>query len=88
MTPALTTILLAVGAALAGTIAGWVHFASLARVTDLLIAGRIAGVGLQAGRFVLLGGFLWLCAQGGWIVLLSGAVGILAGRTLVLRRLG
>ncbi|MEQ9462452.1 MAG: hypothetical protein RJQ10_02230 [Haliea sp.] len=88
MSAGLVTALAALAAALAGTLAGWIHFTSLARVTDLLVAGRIQGVGLQLGRFVLLGVFLWICAQGGWVVLVAAAVGILAGRTLVLRRPG
>jgi hypothetical protein len=85
MTPDLA--LLAV-ATFAGIAMGCIHFVTLSRVTDLLLAGRIAGVGLQVARFALLGGFLWLCAKGGWPVLLAGALGVLAGRTLVLRGLG
>jgi hypothetical protein len=73
-------------AALAGIAMGWVHFVTLTRVTAMLLAGRIAGVGLQMARFALLGAFLWLCAKGGWPVLLAGASGVLAGRALVLRR--
>lgn len=73
-------------AAATGIAVGWFHFWSLSRVTDLLVAGRLSGVGLQVARFALLVAFLWLCAKAGWIVLLAGAVGILTGRTLVLRR--
>lgn len=82
------TLAAAVAAVLAGIVMGWVHFASLSRVTDLLVAGRIAGVGLQVARFAVLGAFLWTCTQGGWPVLVAGALGVLAGRALVLRRLG
>lgn len=88
MTPDPATLGAIAAAALAGTAVGWFHFASLSRVTDLLLAGRLAGVGLQVARFALLGGFLWICSRGGWPVLLAGALGLLAGRTLVLRRLG
>ena len=88
MTPELATVVAALVAALAGTAAGWFHFISLSRVADLLVAVRIAGVGLQVARFVVLGMFLWLCAKGGWPVLLAGAAGVMAGRALVLRRLG
>jgi hypothetical protein len=73
-------------AALSGIAMGWVHFVTLTRVTAMLVAGRIAGVGLQMARFALLGAFLWLCAKGGWPVLLAGAFGVLAGRALVLWR--
>lgn len=88
MTPDPEILLAVPVAAFAGTAAGWFHFASLARVTDLLVRGRIAGVGLQLARFALLAAVLWLCAKAGWVALLAGAAGVLAGRALVLRRLG
>ncbi|MBP0485068.1 ATP synthase subunit I [Sagittula salina] len=80
------TTLLCLAAGLVGLATGWLHFATLARVTDLLLEGRLAGVALQLGRFGLTGGFLALCAGAGWPVLLSGAAGIMAGRALVLWR--
>ena len=73
-------------AAFAGIAMGWAHFATLSRVTALLMAGRIAGVGLQVARLAVLTAFLWFCAKGGWPVLLAGALGVLTGRALVLRR--
>jgi F1F0 ATPase subunit 2 len=77
---------LAAAAGIAGAALGWAHFASLAWVADLFAAGRIGAVALQVGRLAVLSGFLWLCAQGGAAVLLAAAAGVLAGRSLVLRR--
>lgn len=76
----------AIIAAVAGLGLGWLHFASLARVADWLLAGRLAAVALQLARFALLGGFLFLCSRGGALVLLAGAAGVLSARVLVLRR--
>ncbi|GHF60556.1 N-ATPase subunit AtpR [Seohaeicola zhoushanensis] len=88
MTADPTFLAVMLAAALAGIAMGMFHFASLQRVTRLLVAGRPAAVGLQVARFALLGVFLWLCAKSGWPVLLAGALGVLAGRAYVLRRLG
>lgn len=88
MSAEVQTMVLALAALLAGLALGWLHFTSLAWVTRLLVAGRLAGVALQLGRFVVLGLFLYLCAQGGWQVLLAGFVGIMAARLFVLRRPG
>ncbi|MWD26144.1 hypothetical protein E0K89_001475 [Aquicoccus sp. SCR17] len=82
------TLAAALAALPAGALAGWVHFASLRRVTSLLVAGRISGVALQVGRFALLGGVLWLFAQWHPVVLLAGSAGIMAGRACALRRSG
>ena len=79
------TIILALAAALTGAAAGWLHFTLLGHVTALLVAGRLSGVALQLGRFALLGALLWLCAQGGAVVLLACLAGILAGRAVVMR---
>jgi len=80
------TLSLAAAALMAGGLLGWAHFASLARVTQLLLAGRVGGVALQVGRFCVLGGFFLLCARGGAEVLLAAAAGVLAGRSVALRR--
>lgn len=73
-------------AALAGgTALGWLHFYTLARVSDMLLAGRIAGVALQVARFAVLGLFLWFCATQGWPVLLAATTGVLLGRWILLR---
>ncbi|MCA8879425.1 MAG: hypothetical protein KDA73_05555 [Rhodobacteraceae bacterium] len=86
MTGAAATVILALCAALAGLGAGWVHFSSLRGVADRIVAGQLGALGWQLLRLALLGGFLWICAQGGAAVLLAAACGILAGRVLVLRR--
>ena len=86
--PDVTTLILAVLAALAGAGIGWLHFSSLERVAEMIVAGRLSAIGLQLGRLVLLGGVLWLFAQGGALVLLAGAAGVLAGRAIVMRRAG
>ena len=75
-------------AALAGGAIGWLHFASLARVSELFVAGRIAAVGLQLARFAILGAFLFLCARGGAGVLIAAAAGVLAARAAVMKRAG
>ncbi|MBS0126021.1 hypothetical protein KB874_18200 [Aestuariicoccus sp. KMU-90] len=74
-------------ALLAGLALGLFHFATLARLIALLVAGRMVAVPLQLARFALLVPFLWIAAQFGAAVLLAGAAGILAGRALLLRRL-
>jgi len=69
---------------------GLVHFATLKKVTALYLSGaatlRVAG--LQLARFVLLAAALALLALWGGLPLLSGALGVLAGRAIVLRRSG
>lgn len=78
----LVTALLATGA---GVCTGWLHFASLERVTRMILDGKLAALGLQIGRLALLGCLLWLFAKGGALTLIAGTAGILAGRWLVLR---
>lgn len=82
------TLFLALLAALAGLGLGWAHFASLQHIARMITAGRISAVGLQVARFAVLAGALWLFAQGGAVVLLAGAAGILTGRAIVMRRAG
>ena len=72
---------LIVGAAL-----GAFHFATLARVTNMLMDGRLTAVFLQVGRFAIMAAALWIAARQGAPVLLAGAIGIMAGRALILRR--
>ena len=72
-------------AGLAGLGAGWLHFASLEWVANRIVEGRLSAIGLQLGRIVLLGGILFLFAQGGALVLIAGAAGILLGRAIVLK---
>lgn len=75
----------AIPAALAGFALGWLHFASLSRVTDMLVAGRMSAVLLQLARLAVLAGFLILCARAGAWVLIAGAAGVLTARAFVLR---
>ena len=83
--PDTTSLLLALLAGLAGIGIGWLHFSSLERVAEMIVAGRLAAIGLQLGRLALLGAILWLFAQAGALVLLAGAVGVLVGRMIVMR---
>ena len=83
--PDMNALLLALLAGLAGTGAGWLHFASLEWVANRIVEGQLSAVGIQLGRLVLLGGILFLFAQGGALVLLTGAAGILLSRFIVLR---
>jgi hypothetical protein len=85
-TPAPTTFVIAVLAALAGFAVGWLHFVSLERVAVMIVQGRLSAIGLQLARIALLGSLLWLFAKGGGLILIAGAAGIVAGRSLVLRR--
>lgn len=80
------TLVLALLAAGTGLGVGWLHFSSLERVARMVLEGRLAAIGLQIGRLVLLGCLLWLFAKGGALVLIAGAAGIWVGRSLVLRR--
>ena len=83
--PELSDLIFALLAGLAGLGAGWLHFASLEWVANRIVEGRLSAVGIQLGRLALLGGILFLFAQGGALVLLAGAAGILLGRSIVLR---
>lgn len=82
---ALPIAMLAPLAALAGLALGWLHFRSLELVAAMLLQGRMRAVPLQVGRMAALGGFLVLCALQGAGVLLAAALGVLAGRAVVLR---
>ena len=84
--PEFQTLALVAGALVTGTAAGWLHFASLARIADMILAGHLRAIALQLLRILLLAAFLWLCTRGGPAVLFAGAAGVLAGRALVMRR--
>lgn len=71
----------------AGAAAGWLHFRSLKVVTQRLLRGDVAAIGLQLVRFVALGLVLFLAARGGVAMLLGATVGVMLGRRAVLRRL-
>ena len=75
----------AFAAALAGLAAGWLHFRSLQALSARIVAGEKRAIVLQLARLVMLGLFLFLCTRGGALVLLAGALGVFAGRALVLR---
>lgn len=74
-------------AAAVGLGAGLLHFSTLEKVTQLYLAGGGIGLalGLQLARLALLGAVLVGLAYTGALPLLTGALGILAGRTIVLR---
>lgn len=71
-----------------GLALGLFHFATLRKVTALYVAGGSAGraIALQVARLVLLAAVLAGLALAGAVPLISGAVGLLAGRMIVLRR--
>jgi len=72
-----------------GLIVGATHFASLRWNARLFVNGSAGGaVALQLGRIVLTVVLLALLVRLGLIALLSGALGFLAARPLLLRRFG
>ncbi|WP_321501946.1 ATP synthase subunit I [Breoghania sp.] len=72
---------------LMGLAAGVLHFASLKRVAELYTGGGPIGrtLALHIARFALIVAVLVLLALIGALPLLSGALGILIARALVLR---
>lgn len=78
-------LLTAALAAAAGHGAGLVHFRSLRRVAEMMVAGRGAAAALQVARLAALGLFLALCALAGPAALLAAAAGLLLGRARALR---
>ena len=83
--PDASSLIFSLLAGLAGLGVGWLHFASLEWVANRIVEGRLSAIGLQLGRLVLLGGILFLFAQGGALVLIAGTAGILLGRAIVLK---
>lgn len=81
-----TPATIALVAALAGVLAGYLHFRSLRLVADRLVSGQISAVVLQAVRLVGLAAFLYICTRFGAVALLGAGVGVLGGRALVLRQ--
>ena len=73
----------------AGIALGVLHFSSLWWVVRLFAGGGslLTVIGLTIGRFVLLGGVLALASLEGAMPLLLVAVGSMAGRFVVTRRL-
>ena len=73
---------------IAGLAGGTAHFALLRWNTALYLrpSGLSRAIVLQALRLALLAGVLVLLARQGALPLLLGALGVLAGRWIVLRR--
>ncbi|MCR8549923.1 hypothetical protein M4578_19015 [Salipiger sp. P9] len=73
---------------MAGLALGLVHFATLRRVTALYLSGAAPARALafQLARFALLIGVLVLLATAGAAPLLGGALGVLLGRAIILRK--
>jgi hypothetical protein len=81
-------LLLAVEALLgaaAGYGAGLLHFRSLQRVAEGIVAGRKRAVAFQLARLAALGAFLALCAMVGAPALLGAALGLTLARRAALR---
>jgi hypothetical protein len=71
----------------AGLVAGLIHFATLHRNVELLALGSIAkALAIQGARLGLLLVILFVLAKLGAWALLCGAAGLLAARTVMLRR--
>jgi len=78
--------LVAAGGLVAGLLLGLAYFAVLATTVRLYIDSRPLAAGwLQAGRFAALAGALFGLAILGAVPLITGALGILFGRQLVMR---
>lgn len=86
MTPSL--VLLSLTAGFGGVAVGVLHFSALDRVTQLYLGGGSVGRALllQLSRLAVLGALLTGLAMLGALPLLSGALGLLVGRTIVMRR--
>jgi F1F0 ATPase subunit 2 len=71
-----------------GAILGLIHFGSLRWNTRLYLAGGSIALAfaLQLARFAILAGAFILLARLGALPLLSGALGLLAARSYVVRR--
>ncbi|SDL24486.1 ATP synthase subunit I [Aliiruegeria lutimaris] len=72
----------------AGLALGFAHFASLRRIVTLYLSGAAPAraLALQLVRFAVLVAALAALARIGATPLLAGALGLLAARTVVLRR--
>jgi F1F0 ATPase subunit 2 len=74
-----------------GAVAGFCHFTAVARETDGLLIGKDGSlrlVGLRLGRLALTGAVLVIASRPGWPALLAATLGIMAGRQVVMCRLG
>ncbi|MDR7256406.1 hypothetical protein J2X47_000567 [Sphingomonas sp. BE270] len=82
------TIFLAILFLMLGTVAGTVHFASIAKDADLLVHGGsvLVAIGLRLARLLLTAAVLTAGALHGWPTLLAATIGFLAARQFVIRR--
>jgi hypothetical protein len=77
------------GGFLIGAVAGLCYFASLWWNVGLFArGGALLGIVVQASRFAAIAGVFFVLAKFGAVALLSGALGLLFSRRLLLRRLG
>lgn len=74
--------------AAAGYGAGLLHFRSLRRVAEGIVAGRKRAVTLQLARLGALGLFLALCALIGAAALLGATLGLMLARRIALAEAG
>jgi hypothetical protein len=85
----MTETLLIVAEALLGAAAGYgaglLHFRSLRRVADAIVAGRTSAVAIQLARLAALGLFLGLCVWIGAAALLGATLGLTLARRTALR---
>ena len=77
-------------ALLAGMVAGFIHFRSLWWNTRMLSGSGpiLPAVAVQLGRFALLAAVLTVLTMFGAVPLLTGALGIMISRQLVMKRVG
>jgi hypothetical protein len=85
MTGALLIAAEALLGAAAGYGAGLLHFRSLRRVADAIVAGRTRAVALQLARLAALGLFLGFCVWIGAPALLGATLGLTLARRTALR---
>lgn len=80
-------ILTCLGWLLAGLLAGSIHVAALWVNVQFLMTSsrRPVAIAMLLGRFLLLGGLLYLAARSGTAPFLWATCGVLVGRPLVLR---
>lgn len=76
--------------ALLGAVAGVVHFGALSREADLIAGGGTpsGAIGLRIGRMLLTIGVLACAVRFGALTLIAAAVGLMAARQGMLRKLG
>lgn len=79
--------LLALAGLAAGFALGVLHFATLSRVTDMLLSGPVLlPMVLQLARFGVLGAAMYGLALLGAVPLIAAAIGITLARVVIVRR--